>query len=112
MTQTTRAGRAPDTPTTSKDDSKKNKADLSDVDVPDMDEIAVGRRFSGNQDILRLERELLADGVELENRAIPMKYHTVKRDYTDSEIAKIIEREVSKEYPNKQLIGYLNELEQ
>lgn len=105
-----RAGRAPDTPTTSKDDSD-DKADLSDLDTPDPDEIPVGRRFTDNPDILRLEREMIAEGVELGNRAVPINDHPEKHDYeAAAEIRDEIAAEASKDYPNKERIGVLNQI--
>jgi len=69
-----------------------------------------GRRFSGCDEILQLEKEIIADGGELPNRAIPIKYHEEKRDYTTEEINELIDTEVETENPNRKLIGYLNEL--
>lgn len=74
------------------------------------EDIATGRRFSGNADLLRIERELVADGAELGNRAIPIEYHAQERDYTAAEIESIIAEEVDHEHPNPNLIGYLNEV--
>lgn len=74
-------------------------------------EIPHGRRFSGNDELLRFESELLADGIELANRAIPVGYHTKNRSYDRQEITEIIESELEKTHPNRQLIGYLNEVE-
>jgi len=70
-----------------------------------------GRRFSGNEELLQIERELVANGVDLQNRAIPMEYHTMNRKYEAQEIGEIIELEAEKDHPNKNLIGYLNELQ-
>ena len=75
-------------------------------------EIPLGRRFSGNDEVLALERELVADGVELDNRAIPAEYHAARREYDDGDIAAIIETEIEREHPNRELIGYLNTLKQ
>ena len=74
-------------------------------------DIPVGRRFSRNEELLRIERELVADGVELDNRAIPAEYHAMNREYDDGEIAAIIEQEVDRDHPNRELIGYLNSLQ-
>lgn len=74
-------------------------------------DIAVGRRFSNNEELLRIEKELLADGVTLSNQAIPHEYHHEQRSYEDGEIADIIKLETEKDYPNRNLIGYLNELQ-
>lgn len=72
--------------------------------------IPTGRRFSGNEEILALEQQLVADGVELSNRAIPIQYHEMNNEYTAAQITDLVEAEVSKDTPNKALIGYLNEL--
>jgi len=69
-----------------------------------------GRRFSGYDEILQIEKEIIADGGELSNRAIPIEYHKEKRDYTTEEINELIDTEVAKENPNRKLIGYLNEI--
>lgn len=71
---------------------------------------AAGRRFTANPTILETEAELAIEGVELPNRAIPMEYHTMNRDYTPAEITELIETEVAKDAPNQSLIGYLNQL--
>ena len=76
----------------------------------DLNDIPVGRRFSANSELLEIERELVADGVELPNRAIPIEYYAESRSYTDDEIRSIIEAELEKDAPNRQLIGYLNEV--
>jgi len=69
--------------------------------------IPAGRRFSGSPEILEIERELVAEGVDLPNRAIPISYR--QRDYDSPEdVQDIIETEAAKEHPNRQLIGYLN----
>ena len=70
--------------------------------------IAAGKRFSDNETLLRLEAELIAEGIDLANRAIPSEYHADRREYTQEEIAEIIEAEMKNEHPNKRLIGYLN----
>ena len=105
-----RAGRAPNTPGTSKDDDNSNTG-LSDLDTPDADEIPVGRRFTDNSDILRLEREMVAGSVELGNRAVPLNDHPEKHDYeTAAEIRDEIAAEASKDHPNRQRIGVLNQI--
>ena len=110
MSRKHRAGRAPDTPATSKDDNN-SKSGLSDFDVPDSDETPTGRRFSDNDEILRLERKMVAEGVDLDNRAIPMKDHPKHHEYeTAAEIRDEIASEASKEYPNRNRIGVLNEI--
>mgnify|MGYP000220398785 CR=1 FL=1 len=71
--------------------------------------IPAGRRFTGSEFILNTEAELVADGKELPNRAIPDKYHRRHMDGPD-DIQQAIDDEVSKDEPNKQAIGYLNTL--
>jgi hypothetical protein len=71
--------------------------------------IPAGRRFSGNEQLLALEDELATE-TTLPNRAIPIKYHPMNRDYDDpEEIRQEIEAEASTDQPNKALIGFLNE---
>jgi len=71
---------------------------------------SAGRRFSGDESILRLERELVADGVTLENRAIPIRDHAeCGDDINAEEIQRRINEETDKEHPNRNRIGYLNE---
>jgi len=95
--------RAPQTPRT---DGTPAGTNQSFADIPS------GRRFTGNDVILECERELAADGHELPNRAIPMEYHASNRTYDDGEIAAIIEDEIARDQPNRELIGYLNTLQQ
>lgn len=91
----------PDTPRT--DDSPAGTKQ-EHADIP------TGRRFTGNTDILTTERELVTNGVELPNRAISVEYHASSRTYTNDEIQQIIESELDKDAPNRQLIGYLNKV--
>lgn len=91
-------------PQTPNDDEKPAGSDQVPADIP------VGYRFSGNSNILEIEQELLADGVELPNRAIPIKYHAANADYDKESIKEIIKTETEKDHPNRQLIGYLNTL--
>lgn len=74
-----------------------------------LETIPTGKRFTENEEILRLEKEMAAEGFELENRAIPARY---QREYDPGEIEEIIALEVEKENSNRQLIGYLNEVKQ
>jgi len=91
-------------PVTPNDDEKPAGTNQEPADIP------VGRRYSGNEQILQIERELLAEGRELENRAIPKMYHPEQKDYSDQqEVRELIELESEKDHPNKQLIGLLNE---
>jgi len=64
--------------------------------------IPAGKRFTENEEILQLEKEMAAEGYELENRAIPAEY---QREYEPGEIEEIIQLEVEKDNPNRQLIG-------
>lgn len=103
-----RSGRAPDTPP-KRDDS--DTADLSDVDTQPLDEIPVGRRFTSSDDLLAVESEMIAEGIELANRAIPLSDHPEHHNYDSAdEIREEIEAELSRDHPNKQRIGVLNEL--
>lgn len=76
----------------------------------ELTEIDVGPRFTGSEEILRIERELAAAGVDLPNRAIPIEYHVDEREYARGEVTELIESELEKEAPNRNLIGYLNTL--
>jgi hypothetical protein len=75
-----------------------------------IEHIPTGRRFSSNSELLRIEKELIAEGIELPNRAIPAEYHAEIRSYEPGEITELIEQETNKDHPNRQLIGYLNEV--
>jgi len=76
----------------------------------DLITLAADRRFTENPEVLDIERQLVADGATLPNRAIPFKYHPSWREYDDpQEIRSLIEAETDKDNPNKQLIGLLNE---
>jgi len=68
-----------------------------------------GRRFSGSEEVLRIERELVAAGTDLPNRAIPEEFHPRNREYSESDVRDLLEEEAEKEHPNKQLIALLNE---
>lgn len=95
--------RKPDTPTNDKDST-----DL----VTELNNIPPGRRFSGNEELLRLESDLLESGVALDNRAIPVEYHEMNNDYDAEQVSRLVTEEVSKDVPNKSLIGYLNQLKE
>lgn len=93
--------------------SKKPESPIDDGPAgtgQEIQDIPPGRRFSGNDMVLEIEHNLVADGVDLPNRAIPVNYHAVNRTYTEEEIQSLIETEAKKENPNRQLIGYLNGL--
>lgn len=91
--------RKPETPRT--DDDPAGFSETADIPA--------GRRYSSNRDILAIEAELVADGVELSNRAIPVEYHPENREYDDPDtIRGLIEDEIATDHPNRQLIGLLN----
>lgn len=94
--------REPETPRT--DDGPAGDSEITDIPA--------GRRFSGSQELLDIESELIAEGQELPNRAIPTEYHPEHGDYDYSDpavVADLLDAEVGKEEPNKSLIGLLNE---
>jgi len=93
--------RKPDTPT---DDAGPAGSGQQFADIP------VGRRFSSNDELLRIERDLLAEGVDLSNRAIPSEVHKSNGYESAAAIRERIEAEADREHPNKQTIAYLNEL--
>jgi len=73
-------------------------------------DVPVGRRWTNNEEILQIEERLAREGTELPNRAIPMQYHPVKRQYDDAEeVRDLIETEAGRDVPNKSLIAFLNE---
>jgi len=91
-------------PTTPNDNEKPAGTTKDQTDIP------VGRRYSSSEQILKIERELVADGEELDNRAIPAEFHPEQKDYSDpQEVRELIELESEKDHPNKQFIGLLNE---
>jgi len=93
--------RKPETPRT--DDSPAGM-DRATKDIP------AGPRYSSSKEILELEAELVADGVDLGNRAIPAEYHPETRTYSDADaIREEIEAELDTDHPNRSLIGLLNE---
>jgi len=69
-------------------------------------EVSTGRSFTSNDDILRLEKELVEDGVALSKRHIPA---WAKEIDTQDELQEAIQEETAKDHPNKSLIGFLNE---
>jgi len=78
----------------------------------DLEDYPVGRRYSGSKELLDIEAELVDDGVDLDNRAIPLEYHSEvgEYDYSDAKrVSELIETEASKDQPNRSLIGLLNE---
>jgi len=92
-------------PSTSSTDSEN-----TDTDARDPLTRPAGRRFTGDKSILDTERELVADGVELDNRAIPVKDHAECGDDIDeAEIRARVNEEADKENPNRNRIAYLNQ---
>ena len=70
-------------------------------------DIPAGRRFVSRDSVVwAIEQELLVEGVELQNRAIPMEYHGL--DDPD-DIRDAIEEQSAAMHPNRNAIGYLNE---
>jgi len=68
-----------------------------------------GRRFVSGE-ILAIERELVAEGVDLPNRGIPAQYEDQVESCEDpDELRGLIETEVQKPHPNQSLIGYVND---
>jgi len=78
----------------------------TDDDIASPLDCDAGRSFTGNEDILRIERELVAEGVDLPKRHIPQWVRDLE---TDAEMDDAIEDELEAAHPNKSLIGYLNE---
>jgi len=71
-------------------------------------EVDAGRRFVSD-DILDTERELVAEGVTLANRGIPIDDHPMHRDYDDAEAIRAeLKAEGDKENPNQSLVALLN----
>lgn len=68
-----------------------------------------GRRFISGE-ILEIERELIAEGVDLPNRGIPSQYESRVTECKDpDELRALIETECQKPNPNRSLIGYVND---
>jgi len=68
-----------------------------------------GRRFVSGE-ILEIERELIAEEVDLPNRGIPSQYERRVKQCSDvDELRGLIEAEVQKPNPNQSLIGYVND---
>jgi len=68
-----------------------------------------GRRFVSGE-VLEIERELVAEGVDLPNRGIPSQYEDRVTECTDpDELRELIETEVQKPDANQSLIGYVND---
>ena len=69
--------------------------------------IPTGRRFiAEDSERWRIEQELVAEGADLANRAVPLRY----RGLSDpAAIREAIAAEAEAEHPNQQAIGHLNE---
>jgi hypothetical protein len=68
-----------------------------------------GRRFVSGE-VLEIERELVAEGVDLPNRGIPSQYEDRVAECADpDELRGLIETECQKPHPNQSLIGYVND---
>ena len=78
-----------------------------DSETHTTEDIPTGRRFiAADSERWRIEQELAAEGADLANRAIPLRY----RDLSDpAAIREAIETEANAEHPNQQAIGHLNE---
>jgi hypothetical protein len=87
-------------------------------DAGDGEELDVSRlyespkRYTANEEILRLERELQEEGVELENPAIPFRDHPSLIKYPDDpdELRDFITEEVTSDNPSREKIGMMNRL--
>jgi len=78
----------------------------SDTELESPYDVSAGRSFTGNDEILRLEQELVEDGIELPKRHIPAWAKDIN---TQDELQEAIHEETAKDHPNKSLIGFLNE---
>jgi hypothetical protein len=79
------------------------------TDIPDPTDRPTGRRFVSGE-VLEIERELVAEGVDLPNRGIPSQYERRVKQCSDvDELRGLIETEVQKPNPNQSLIGYVND---
>lgn len=74
-------------------------------------DIPAGDRYTGNPEILRIEEELLDDGVDLDNPAKPIEEHPENDNFDDvDDVQAAIKSEVSKDNPDRDRIGQLNRL--
>jgi len=68
-----------------------------------------GRRFVSGE-VLDIERDLVAEGVDLPNRGIPSQYEDRVKECSDvDELRGLIETECQKPHPNQSLIGFVND---
>jgi hypothetical protein len=89
----------------------KSEMPAESDDTPDFELFnpGIGRRFVGD-DVLAIERELIADGRDLPNRGIPVEYRErVESCSNADELRQLIKTETAKEHPNQSLIGYIND---
>jgi len=78
-----------------------------DTETHSTEDIPTGRRFlAEDSERWRIEQELVAEGANLANRAVPVRY----RDLSDpAAIREAIGAEAEADRPNQRAIGYLNE---
>lgn len=78
----------------------------TDSEEQSQEPIPAGPRFvSEAGERWAIEQQLVADGVNLENRAIPARYQGIS---DPSEIKQAIATEADADRPNQRAIGYLN----
>jgi len=78
------------------------------TDTSDVTDWPPGRRFV-SAEVAAIEVDLLQDGVDLPNRGIPARYRSQVADCSDAdELRALIETETNKDYPNRQLIAFIN----
>jgi len=85
---------------------RKPETPNPDTETHSTETIPTGRRFiAADSERWRIEQELVAEGADLANRAIPVRY----RDLSDpAAIREAIETEAEADRPNQRAIGYLN----
>jgi len=86
---------------------RKPETPNPDAETHSTEDIPTGRRFiAEDSERWRIEQELVAEGADLANRAVPVRY----RDLSDpAAIREAIAAEAEADRPNQQSIGYLNE---
>lgn len=65
-------------------------------------------RHTGNDEILRIERDLREEGVDLDNPALPLEEHPTVGSITAAECRERIETETEAENPRRDRIAGLN----
>jgi hypothetical protein len=65
-------------------------------------------RYTGNPEILRIERDLRDEGVDLDNPALPVEEHPTAGTITAAECRDRIEAETDAENPRRDRIAGLN----